>query len=254
MLSVSPELTDLSESTDDCGGVADIVAVVDSSGSMGVGNWNRMRDFFIELLKMITISRDGNHIGFVKFSDDAINEFFLNTYYTVEEIEKAPLNYVSGYTNTAAGLERMLREQFTSENGDRPGIPNIAILMTDGPSNRRQSETIPLAQEAHARGIFVFVIAITHRISEAEVKAISSPPHEEYKNWITIGDFSDLQATLGNMSDLLSVTCVTTPSPTIISTTREYYFLLSTGSVVGKLRLLFSLMKLLLHLGAPSWG
>ena len=43
--------------------------------------------------------------------------------------------YILGSTNTADGL-RVLRSQvFNQANGDRPDVPNAAIIITDGISN-----------------------------------------------------------------------------------------------------------------------
>ena len=46
----------------------------------------------------------------------------------------------------------MYDTMFTAENGDRPNIPNIAIVVTDGESNRDKNLTVPEADEARERG------------------------------------------------------------------------------------------------------
>ena len=40
-----------------------------------------------------------------------------------------------GETNTHHAIEIMHRQSFTIENGDRPNMPNIAIIVTDGRSH-----------------------------------------------------------------------------------------------------------------------
>ena len=44
--------------------------------------------------------------------------------------------YTGGSTNTAAALETIL-DMFTEENGDRPDVPNYAVIITDGESDNR---------------------------------------------------------------------------------------------------------------------
>ena len=49
---------------------------------------------------------------------------------------------------------------FTPEAGDRPGVPNIGIVVTDGESNRDAELTIPEATKAQDAGIILFAVAI----------------------------------------------------------------------------------------------
>ena len=70
------------------------------------------------------------------------------------------IRYHYGSTNTAGGLEKMHREMFTPANGDRPGVPNICIILTDGISNIDPMRTIPNAEEARAAGIHIFAVGI----------------------------------------------------------------------------------------------
>ena len=50
----------------------------------------------------------------------------------------------------------MRTQQFTEANGDRPGVPNVAILLTDGESTENPENTIPEAADARADGITIF--------------------------------------------------------------------------------------------------
>ena len=47
----------------------------------------------------------------------------------------------------------MRRELFSSGRGDRTGVDNIAILVTDGYSNVERHNTIPEAERAKDDGI-----------------------------------------------------------------------------------------------------
>ena len=49
---------------------------------------------------------------------------------------------------------------FNVANGDRIGVPNVAVLITDGVSNLNSERTIPEAIRAHARDIHVFAIGM----------------------------------------------------------------------------------------------
>ena len=124
--------------------ILDVVFVVDSSGSIrdtnpadgAYDNWTLLLDFIIDLLRQLNVGPSGTHVGLVAYSNYAVNEFFLNTYSNLNDVEQAVrrTNYISGFTNTSGGL-RLMYEQFSFQHGDRPNIPNIAIVITDGNSN-----------------------------------------------------------------------------------------------------------------------
>ena len=66
--------------------------------------------------------------------------FYLTSFTVRLELRKAieKIQYGGGGTNTAAGLRLMRTEIFNHANGDRVGVQNVAILITDGdPDNRR---------------------------------------------------------------------------------------------------------------------
>jgi len=79
-------------------------------------------------------------------------------------------------------VNRTLRENvFNPANGDRPDFPNIAIVITDGQSNRNESGTQPAAQLLRNVVDDVFVIGITDEIDHAELRVwffVSLKEHE----------------------------------------------------------------------------
>jgi hypothetical protein len=55
-------------------------------------------------------------------------------------------------TNTSGAIRAMHEEIFIPLRGDRRGVPNIGIVLTDGESNRDQHLTIPEANKAKTKG------------------------------------------------------------------------------------------------------
>jgi len=69
------------------------------------------------------------------------------------DIMRCRLRFLDANTNTSGGLYVMMTQMFNVANGDRPDVPNTAIVITDGRSTYDSNLTIPYANEAKARGI-----------------------------------------------------------------------------------------------------
>jgi collagen type VI alpha len=61
--------------------------------------------------------------------------------------------FLDANTNTSGGLYVMMTELFNTVNGDRPNVPNTAIVITDGLSTWDHNLTVPYAIEAKRLGI-----------------------------------------------------------------------------------------------------
>ena len=86
-------------------------------------------------------------VGIMIFSTAPQVEFHLNEFSTKADVFAAIDNipYIYGSTNTADALEMMWSQMYTARNGDRPGIPNTCVIITDGVSVLNQERTIPEA-------------------------------------------------------------------------------------------------------------
>ena len=68
---------------------------------------------------------------------------------------------------------------FTAQRGDRPDVPNIAIVVTDGISNINAQRTIPEAQSAKDSGVHIFAIGVGLSGNTFELDAMASEPVED---------------------------------------------------------------------------
>ena len=60
----------------------------------------------------------------------------------------------------AAALAAMRDEMFQRGRGDRPGVPNIGVLIADGYSTINQEETVVQANLARSKGTQFFTVGI----------------------------------------------------------------------------------------------
>ena len=170
----------------------DLVFVLDASTSVTEPNFELMKDFVKDFLYEADIDNGNVRVGVIIYSTRDHVEFQMNTYSTKAEVYNAvdeiPWRY--GSTNTADALKTMRTEMFTRQNGDRPDVENICIVVTDGVSNINARRTIPEAEQARGEGIHIYAIGIG--LSDTrELDGIASKPVEE--NRFAVQEFTELQ-------------------------------------------------------------
>ena len=166
--------------------------VLDASTSVTAPNFELMKDFVKDFLFIADIDNGNVRVGIIIYSTEDYVQFQLNSYRSKVEIFEAIDNipYRYGSTNTADALNTMRTEMFTRANGDRPNVPNICIVVTDGVSNINSRRTIPEAEQARAEGIHIYAIGIG--LSDTtELDGIASKPANE--NSFAVQEFSELR-------------------------------------------------------------
>lgn len=171
--------------------VADIVLVLDDSGSVRMKNFNKVKEFAINLVRSLTIGMNQIRVAAISFSKTAIINFHLNRYHNQKGLIQAIKNirYRRGSTNTHLAL-RLLNTVFQRQYGDRIGVPNIAIVVTDGTSNNPHLTKIE-AVKLQKSDIVMFSIGIGKNLRESELIDMASKPTSEYM--FTVDNFNVLR-------------------------------------------------------------
>ena len=147
--------------------------VVDSSGSIGSGNWNKVQALVNKITNHISMSIELGHAALAIFSSetsthpDAELKIHFDAYFTYENPD-VPINsfkeaveniaYWGGGTKIQEGLRIARDETFQISNGMRSEVSKTLILITDG----RQSNVDYnfWATEFRNRNIKVIVIGV----------------------------------------------------------------------------------------------
>ncbi|VDD96515.1 unnamed protein product, partial [Enterobius vermicularis] len=112
----------------------DLVFVMDESKSVGERDFMTGLNAAADLATSLNIGAKVNssRVGFVLFGNNARLGFSLTQYNSVSEVENAikNLNYESGGTNIAGGMDFAIRQVFVP--AERKGVLKIMILITDG--------------------------------------------------------------------------------------------------------------------------
>ncbi|XP_060602478.1 matrilin-3-like, partial [Ruditapes philippinarum] len=160
----------------------DLVINIDASSSMTESNFLEMLDFCKDIVDYTDVDSGSARIGILVFSTDAEIQFHLNKYNTTAAVKAAidKIEFIYGRTNTAAALRTMHSRMFTRSNGDRPEVPNVGILLTDGVSNLDIRRTIPEANNARTKDIELYAIGI--KVSDTqELDSIANTPTDQFR-------------------------------------------------------------------------
>lgn len=164
---------------------ADIVFVMDVSGSIGESHFKRMKNLAIDVINSFEIGLDRTRVGWISFNENAWVSFHLNVYSNKASLMSAihGIPYEKGYTAIGRGLETLRTQGF---NGGRNSfdIPEVAIVVTDGQTNTG----IPTSTAAERlrrdmdRNVNVFAVGVGPGVNNAELAAVASAGIEDVQS------------------------------------------------------------------------
>ncbi|GAB1294612.1 Collagen alpha-5(VI) chain [Apodemus speciosus] len=149
---------------------ADIMFLVDSSGSIGPTNFEIMKTFMKNLVGKIQLGANKSQVGVVQFSDYNREEFQLNKYSTHKEINAAidGMSPINRNTLTGSALT-FVSEYFDLSKGGRPQARKFLILLTDGEA---QDKVGGPAMALRSRSVTIFSVGV-YGANRAELEEIS---------------------------------------------------------------------------------
>ncbi|XP_013922004.1 PREDICTED: collagen alpha-1(XII) chain-like, partial [Thamnophis sirtalis] len=178
---------------------ADIVLLVDGSWSIGRTNFKTVRSFIASIVQVFDIGPDKVQVALAQYSGDPRTEWNLNAHPTKQRLLDAVANlpYKGGNTLTGMALSFILRNNFKTEAGLRPGAKKIAVLITDGKS--QDDINIP-SDRLKEQGIEIFAIGIKNA-DVNELKQIASDPDDTHA--FNVEDFNLLVNIVDSVTDNL---------------------------------------------------
>jgi collagen type VI alpha len=149
----------------------------------------------VHIVEKLEIGSSQARVGIVVYSDSAQSIFYLNSYFDKSQMIDAinRIDYIGSSSNLVAGLQEMIYWQFTMDYGDRPDVPNVAILITDSLSSVDAVNMLPEVEAAKNKGIHRIAVGITGAVDENTLKAISSEPHVHGTSYWMISNFLVLE-------------------------------------------------------------
>jgi hypothetical protein len=231
---------------------ADIVFVVDGSGSIGAANFVLIKNFIRSAVDVfdVGLGPTQTRIGLIQFATDVFHEFYLTTYTNKTQLLAVINNlpYRGGGTNTHLALDAMRTVSYTEARGARPldnGHPRVGIVITDGQS-ANPTLTAQAAKRAHDADISLISVGVGGAV-DTELRAIASDP--VCLNVIMLTGFNEFQS----LKDIIEKrTC---DAPIIISITQGAESSLAPGRDINcKIKIPTSSAALLASNGTVEKG
>ncbi|XP_069109688.1 LOW QUALITY PROTEIN: collagen alpha-5(VI) chain-like [Argopecten irradians] len=203
---------------------ADLVFLLDSSGSEGSANFQLQKQFVSSVINEFDISPTDTQVGLATFSTSSRAEILLQQYTQKPSLIQAVQHvaYKDGETRTDLGLHTVERNIFRPTHhhyGPRNGAKRFVIVLTDGRSNE-PTNTESAAHSLKRHVDEVFAIGIGHSVDTAELKVIATDDHQHV---FQAGNFHDLQNLKGRIVKKICEHRIppptTTPLPTTTPTT-----------------------------------
>lgn len=178
----------------------DLVLALDGSGSVTVPNFELIREFAKNVVRLS--NTEHVRIGILQFSRDVYPEFYLNDFVeTVDgkqvqnkdqmlaKLDEMP--YQLGITRTDMAIDTARLEYFVESLGARPGVPKRLLVVTDGKSTIPE-DTLTAAANAKGSGIHIFAVGINMTLPEQreELRNIASDPAD--LNVLQVQKFTEL--------------------------------------------------------------
>ncbi|XP_071395803.1 integrin alpha-M-like [Centroberyx affinis] len=191
-------------SLEECQIKADIAFLLDGSGSVNSRDFTTMKTFVKDLIRSL-LGRD-TQFAIVQFSSYPTIHYYFNNFLSSRSWEANIDNIVqqTGGTYTAAAIQRVVNNVFTTSRGSRPNVRKVLIVITDGESNGGGSiqEAASLAER---QSIVRFAIGVGNAFNglsaRAELDMIASSPKPEHV--FRVGNFAALEKLRESLQDRL---------------------------------------------------
>lgn len=181
--------------------IADIVFIIDESGSIGSANFRLMRSFLHSLISGLHVASNRVRVGIVMYNVEPMAQVFLNTFNDKSELLDfiKILPYHGGGTNTGAALNFTLQEVFIKQRGSRKelGVQQVAVVITDGKS---QDEVSSPAANLRRAGVTVYAVGVKDA-DKAQLDQIASYPTN--KHTFIVDSFAKLKTLEASLQRIL---------------------------------------------------
>lgn len=192
-----------------CNNPADVVFVLDESGSIWGPHFTDQLNFVQDIVESFDVRPNKTRFGAMTFATEPRVIFHLGDYHTHKELKDniRVIEQKRGETYSDKALNLLRTEMFVKA---RSWVPRVAIFITDGESNYPE-DTAKAAKLAHQAGIQIFAVGVGPYVNKDELLTIAGSPDSVFQ--------VDSYAVLETLRDMLAwKTCQVTTLPPLTTT------------------------------------
>ena len=189
-----------------CQRIIDVGFIVDSSGSLR-RDYGKEKEFVKIIADNFVVSKNGTRAGVITFSWHAEHSIKLRDHFTTqgfqEAVDRLPL--FGHTTRIDKALNLAGEELFNPENGGRPNVQKLIILLTDGSQTKDADAIDPgdIADKIRKSGTKVIVVGIGNSVNKAELLHVANGESNLY----LAKDFNELKSPTFT-ANIAQVSCV----------------------------------------------
>ncbi|XP_052236621.1 collagen alpha-1(XII) chain-like isoform X3 [Dreissena polymorpha] len=174
--------------------MADIVFMVDGSGSVGSAGFQSAKAFMSQFVDLFNIGPSHTQIGVMIYSSQITFPILLKSYSDANELKNAinGISYQGGSEDTSEALRQLVSTMFIETNGKRSNATQIVIIVTDGAAD---SSTVSESNNVKCKSVVIYVASVT-TYSGGIFDQVASG----IKYFMSINDYSYLQTLVGPLA------------------------------------------------------
>lgn len=154
----------------------DLIFALDTSGSIGRGNFESIKTFVENIARPLVMNKDATHIAAIAFGSQVYEISKLTSSKPQFLTALSDFTYRDGLTNTSGALLKA-KEMFEASPRRVQRLKRVLILVTDGKSNRQPKRPELVADELGSIFVERYAFGIG-RFNRTELNAIASPPSD----------------------------------------------------------------------------
>lgn len=137
-----------------------LVFAYDTSGGLPRQPFQSTLNFAKKLVGQLNVGVDETRVGALSFSSNIRVTFHLKDTTTVRDVQSrlGKVQYRTGKRDLKQGMNAIRDTMFLDQNGHRPGVPKVAIIITDGFSGEEGTTFAEESRSIADRGIKLFQI------------------------------------------------------------------------------------------------
>lgn len=189
----------------------DCVFILDSSGSIGAKNYDKVKSFATNIAQQMIVSPTDVQFGMVQFESEIVESgtFVLDKYESNDALVAAiaKSKWSEGGTCTGCALERVQKWVDDGSGGFRDGVNRAIILFSDGESNRGDNPvTVSGVLRSLPYSFTVLTVGVPEsdgQVSKAGYKELLGIAGNDPSKEFNITDYDQLNDIITDLNNLL---------------------------------------------------